>query len=104
MKYNLIPFPSTIFSYNSTDKTFTAEASDLGNRHLQQIYDDACDVGFSIQSGRTGSEVTYYMDTVNKVNKGTDDEEIGSWTYLPLPECVRKHPLCAGTKVIIFND
>lgn len=94
------PFDSKQFSYNSSDKTLTAEASDLNNKHLQQIYNDACDVGFAIRSNKTGKVVTYYMTHEEKDNEG----DIKWWIYEPTPESLRRVNECLGTKVMIFND
>jgi hypothetical protein len=98
MKFNVIEFPSRMFSWSG--KVLTAEASDLGNRHLQPLYDDACDVGFAVKSEHTGEVVTYAMGEVKKDAEG----ELISWEYTPTTESERKVPACRGTKAIIFND
>jgi hypothetical protein len=104
MKLNLIlEFPSSLFSYDPVDKEFRAEASDLGNRHLQRFYDDACDVGFSIKSSRTGNVVDYVMTDVTYHLDG-EDREIFCWKYTPSAESERKFPSCKGTKALIWND
>lgn len=102
MRFPMVEHSSKQFGYDSTEKTFTAEASDLDNRHLEQIYDDSCDVGLKIKSEKTGVVITYYMERPH-YTFGTE-RELSHWTYLPCSEDVRKHPECADTKVIIFND
>lgn len=99
MRLHMYPFPSDRFTYNASDKTFTAEASDLQDNHLQRIYDDACDVGLTIVSTKTGIAITYYMEA-----EYYREGELTHWVYLPLTEDVRKHPSAEGTSVTIFND
>jgi hypothetical protein len=100
MKRQLQPIPSGKFTYDQTTRTFTAEESDLRGYDLRQtIYDDAVDVGFSIQSSKTGAEVTYYLSEVH-----THDGDITHWTFLPTRESFNKHREAVNTKVVIFND
>lgn len=100
MILNVIAFSSRQFTYTEADRTFVSEASDLDNRHLQRIYDDACDVGLAIQSDKTGRVVRFYMDGAKTDGEG----ELTHWTYKPLPEDVRRMPDVADLKVIVFND
>lgn len=100
MKLSLITFQSSRFTFHAEDGTLTAEASDLRDQHLQRIYDDACDVGLAVQSGKSGTVITYYLHKEHT----NGDNEITHWEYLPLPEDVRKHSECANTKVLIYND
>jgi len=100
MRLNIIEFSSNQFTYNAADKTFTSEASDLDNRHLQQIYNDACDVGFAMKSDKTGEVVTYVMNSVKKDEEG----DVEYWTYHPALESQRKIPSCRDTMVMVFND
>jgi len=100
MKSQLYPHSSKKFSYDSETKEFVAEASDLDNRHLERIYYDACDVGLTIISDKTGFAVTYYM-----ANEYTDAEgDVTHWTYFPTTESIRTVPACIGTSVTVFND
>jgi len=103
MKLNLVEFSSRQFTYHPRDKTLTAEASDLDNRHLQKLYDDAMDVGFTVKSEKTGHVVVYVMSSPFYYGKGSD-RELGGWNYEPSSESIRKYPECDGTKAIIFND
>lgn len=100
MKLSLITFPSRMFTYNKQTKNLCAEASDLVNRHLQQIYDDACDVGFAVISDVSGNEITFYLSETKKDAEG----EVTAWEYQLLPEFVRKFPECSGMTATIFND
>lgn len=99
---NLIEFPSKMFHFDATGHG-SAEASDMGNRHLQRIYDDACDVGFTVRSSKTGDIVTYAMSSPFYQGDG-EDTELAGWNFEPTSESIRKHPFCAGTKITVFND
>lgn len=96
----MVEHSSDQFTYIPNTKTFVAESSDLENRHLERIYDDACDVGLSIKSVKTGVVITYYMESVHF----NAERELTYWTYKPISEDVRKHPEVADTHVAIFND
>lgn len=98
MKFDIIVFPSTLFTWS--DLTGIAEASSLGNRHLQRLYDDACDVGFSIESSKTNAIITYSMGLIIQDGEG----EITGWEYYPIHESINKHPSCRGTKIVVYND
>jgi hypothetical protein len=48
------------FTYYSPDRLFVAEASDLGRDFRRgRVYDDACDVGFTLVSHATGAEIVF---------------------------------------------
>jgi hypothetical protein len=100
MRLPVLVFLSSQFTYTRKNKTLVSEASDMGNRHLQQIYDDACDVGFAVKSETTGNVVTYYMANVMK----NSEDEVMGWEYHPTAESIRQIPECVDTKAIVFND
>ena len=102
MKLNVIPFSSNRFTFE--DGCFISEASDLGNNHLQKLYDDSCDVGLVIRSEKTQKSVTYYLDHIeyHRLDKLTMDAT--SWEYRPTTESIREVPECKGTSVTVFND
>lgn len=90
--------PTSLFTYSKG--TFVAEASDLKGRNVeQQIYDDACDVGFCLRSP-TGNVVKFFLSKEHKDSEG----DITHWEFLPCAEDVRKRPIFAKMKVVIFND
>lgn len=101
MKFNVIEFPSSFFTWSQG--VAHAEASDMENRHLQPLYDDACDVGFAIKSDKTGEVVTYVMETP-VYDIGEEERELLGWRYVPTAESIRKVPACANTKAVIYND
>lgn len=103
MRLPLVEHSTNQFKYKSSTKTLISEASDLDNRHLERLYDDACDVGFSVKSERTGKVVTFVMQSPTYHEQGEDRELIG-WQYVPTSESFRNVPECQGMTAIIFND
>lgn len=87
---------SNQFTY--TDQTFVAFASDLGDFRPERIYPDACDVGFKMESERTGVVATYYLAEVER-----KDGDVAAWHFNPTSESIRKIAGIKGTKVTIFN-
>jgi hypothetical protein len=58
MKLFIPTYPSTMFTWNTSEngtKYGLAEMSDFGKCQIySQVYDDAADVGFNVQSDKTG--------------------------------------------------
>lgn len=110
----LTPIPSNLFTYDRTTRTFDVEASTLngnGHRFLQQIYKDACDVGFVMKSSITGNEVTYYLEQEHRepseqTHGGLPVElgDITHWTFRPTNESCQKFREAMNTKVVVWND
>lgn len=95
------PVSINTFIHDSSKKCFTAEASDIGDSQLfQRIYDDACDVGFTVYNPNTDQTIT-----VTLLNEERDDEgEVISWTYVPNFADVQRHPKLKNYKFLIYND
>jgi hypothetical protein len=55
------------------------EMSDLRDVQFHQVWNDACDVGFSVASSRTGKIVTF-VETA----ECREDGEIVNWTFRSL--------------------
>ena len=87
------------FNVYPDEKKFVAEASQLG-RFLERIYPDACDLGFVLESARTGKESKWYVN----VTQTNDDGDVELWDCRPTRETLRKFPQLDGWKVVIFND
>ena len=102
MKLNTIAFPSDKFSWVRTDNgmVLVGAASDIRDLHLQLLYDDACDVGFAVESNYTGKVVVYSLNNVVK----DVDGDILYWTYTPTWDSEQKVPACRGTTGKIYND
>jgi len=103
MKLTLVEHSSNQFTYDKRKKLMVSEASDLDNRHLERLYDDACDVGFAVRSEQTGNVVVFVMTSPFHTGEG-EDREIAGWHYVPTTESFRKHPECQGMEAKIFND
>jgi hypothetical protein len=57
------------------------EMSDLRDVNFHQVWNDACDVGFSVASVRTGKIITF-VETA----ECREDDEIVNWTFRSLNE------------------
>ncbi len=79
--------------------TFIAEASDFKRERLTgQVFNDACDEGFIIQSIATGKRVVYLLANVEYDRR---EGELLAWRYEPLADQGKG---VDGTSVVIFND
>ena len=86
------------FSYDKKSRTFTTEASDLPRTFNpeSQVYDDACDYGFTLISEKTGNEALFVFDKEDRDNEG---ELAGTWfQYFGRDNSLK------GIKVLIIND
>jgi hypothetical protein len=101
MRLTLVEHSDKQFTYSAKDKTLVSEASDLDNRHLERLYDDACDVGFAVKSEKTGNVVTFVLSDVKLF---PDDDGVCSWEYVVAPESIKQYPHYAGFKAVVFND
>ncbi len=90
---------STLFGWDAKRKEFTVEASELGENGIGQIYDDACDVGFTMVSARTGKMATFYV-----ISSERCQGEVTGWTMKATVETLRKQPQLEGVIVRVFND
>jgi hypothetical protein len=86
---------SSKFTYHQG--TFVCEDSDFGKvgliDRLGQVYDDACDLGFTIVSQKTGREVVFAQDGEDR-----RDGEVMGWRFV----CVT--PGHKNLKALIIND
>lgn len=86
------PISSDLFCFKNN--TFIAEASDLQDTVLGQVYDDACDEGFTIISKKTGKPAVFAMNEIKRDREG----DLVSWEFV----CVT--PGLKALKAVIFND
>jgi hypothetical protein len=101
----LQPAPISLerFTYIHEENLLVTDASDLGRDfRLGRVYDDACDVGFTVRSHLTGFERVFSAGekTVN------DDEELYE-EFTMVPESARKareQGRSGDTRVRIYND
>lgn len=85
------------FTYVPAENMFVTEASDLGLGHgidFGRVYDDACDVGLTLVSHRTGTRVVFAIEH--------EERRDGDLLYWDLRPADRSKWGC-GT-VRIFND
>lgn len=85
------------FTYHPADRAFTAEASELGGLRLGRVYPDACDVGFTLVSARTGRAVRVILAHTERDREGDT-----LWTdFAPAPE---DRKAAGFDRVRVFND
>jgi hypothetical protein len=105
MLLNPAPADSKYFTYNAQERLFIAEMSDLDNGGRREpfgrVYDDACDIGMTIVSHRTGAAVVFYL----KEEKRDGEGDMMYWELEVVPECCRGiQSHLKGMKIRIFND
>ena len=85
LNYSVPIHSSNMFHYVGTLKTFVADRSDFtGTRLCDRIFGDAYDVGFWMESAKTGARKMFvWFDEDEEVVRFTDD---------------------TGLKVSVFND
>lgn len=84
------------FHFNPMDTKFIAEVSDFGpGFQFGQVYDDACDEGFTLVSKRTGKECVFAVEKTLTDNEG----ELHGWEF----KCVFPREFKHFT-AIVFND
>lgn len=86
--------------FTFTGHQLSCEASDMGNRHLQPLYDNSTERGFAVKSDKTGAVVKFMMTGVHKDAEG----DITHWTYVACHEDVRLNPGAMFTTATIWND
>lgn len=79
------------------DRSFAGEVSSIpGNQPpMHRIYNDACDVGFYLESDRTGGKILMVFEKTQENQEG----EIQAWIYVPASSREGR-----VTKVVLFND
>ena len=88
------------FYWYPKEGQFRQEISSLGKHFkFDRIYLDACDVGLTLVSEKTGSEATYYVD-----EEHIENGEITHWTLYPTVETRKKYLQLARTSIVIWND
>jgi 5,10-methenyltetrahydromethanopterin hydrogenase len=92
MQRSLTSYSLSKFSYDKETGVLATEASTLQLTRFEQIYDDACDVGISIISHKTGNVETFYLNDTHYVG-----DDLAHWTLKPVNS--KKN-----LSVIIFND
>lgn len=91
---------SNLFDYDHETNTFTAWISELGPQPFTRVFSDACDLGCSIVSAKTGEVATFYISLTEKDR----EHDIIAWHLKPTLDTIKLFPLLKDTKVVIFND
>ena len=96
------PVHSTaFFSFDPVKGTFSTEASDLGRTRVHgQLYDDAADLGFLLESHKTHMRVPFVHVRTERDREG----EVVADHYEVTSEAVRHDGKLKGLKVVVFND
>lgn len=101
MQLQLNPIPVSFFTASKTTKILVTERSDcMGFNLLQQLYDDACDVGVAVYNPDTHKVTYWYWEQDVKDHEGDLIVSI----YKPTHETLRSHPQLTGWSVRIQND
>jgi hypothetical protein len=98
------PISLSSFIHDSSKQCFYQEDSSLGKyNYFQQIYDDACDVGFLVRNPGTNRTILVSLFKTN-VEMNDDDGDVVSWVFTPSSESVRLYPKLRNYKFVIYND
>lgn len=93
MTTDVTPVSTDRFVYDPERRVFSAFASDLPA--FARVFDDACDVGLSLVSARTGRAVPVTVDGTERDAEG----DLLSWTLRPVAAADR-----GLFAVVVFND
>lgn len=91
-----------LLTYVGSDRMFVTEVSDLNANSIEPgaVYDDACDVGFTLISHRTGRDIV-----VVQHHTETRDGDTLWWDYVPARELAAIVRGAAPTVTLrVFND
>ena len=95
---DVVIYSSSNFFYNKDSRIFTASISKVPSI-LRQLSEESMDLGFGIQSEKTGVIILYKL-----INMQRDcDGKIISWHYDPSAFSTLTHSGCHGTHAIILN-
>ncbi len=89
------------FTYLKDERLFVAEDSDFGPNGipLGRVYDDACDIGFTLRSHQTGREIVFATWETKKNGEG----DVLYTEYRPAPYQSGLNGL-SDLKVHVLND
>lgn len=84
---------SRAFVYNAATKTFSTDASDIGNVQYSRLWNDSFDQGFRMTSAKTGLKVIFVGHNTVCDHEG----DIACWEY-------RGYANGQEYKAVVFND
>jgi hypothetical protein len=88
-------YSSKSFTWNKETQTFSAEISDVP-AVLRQMFNDSMDLGFAMQSAKTGNVVYFTLATAERDREG----DMACWTF----QAVSVRPGLSAIKVVVYND
>jgi hypothetical protein len=95
------PFPLERFDWGGMVGVLVGEASDLaispGTPPWSRLFNDACDAGIAIRSGKTGRTVRFYLEREDRDREG----EIQGWWFKVYDRDAHGHGVI---RVLIIND
>lgn len=100
MLLNVVQVNSSLFSHFPKTKRLVADLSDIQVKRFQQLYDDACDVGFALRNEKTGNVTRWSVSDEVRDN----ENELVAYTLFPTPESVRAQPVLQGYSITLLND
>jgi len=100
MLLNPTPITTDRLMYHKESRIFTAEASMLPEP--SRAYDDACDLGYTLLSHRTGTEIVFVHTNTIRDREGDVLYDV----YCPAPEdrVARRDNFLRGLVLHVFND
>lgn len=101
MELQVTAYSSGGLSHSARKGLLVCEASDIGLRGMERLYDDACDVGIALRNPRTGNVTRWFLK--EEVRDPREGELLG-WMMLPTTETIRKQPELAAYQWNIVND
>lgn len=101
MQLAVTQYSSEGLSHSAQKALLIGEASDIGFRGLERLYDDACDVGLALVNPRTGNTTRWYLQ--QEIRCARENELLG-WMLRPTPETVQKQPELKGYQFNLVND
>jgi hypothetical protein len=101
MQLEVTQYSSEGISHSKKNTLLVTEASDIGFRGLERLYDDACDVGIALRNPLSGNVTRWAL---KEVIRDTRENEILGWMLIPTPESIRKQPELKEYQLNIVND
>ena len=105
MMQNLTPnfigqlYSSDDFFWDKIGSMFKSDVSDTP-AVLRQMYNDSLDLGFAMESAKTGKIVYFTLATAERDREG----DMEFWTFVPTDQSVFENQLLNGVKVVVYND
>lgn len=101
MQLQVTEYSSEGISHSKKNTLLVAEASDIGFRGLEPLYDDACDVGFALRNPRSGNVTRWVLK--EEIRDPRENELLG-WMMIPTSESIRKQPELKDYQLNLIND